>query len=238
MAEITRTPAEIVKTALLLIGAVDRDKALTGSELNNGVDSLNAMLASWPANILKVLAVTKTSFTTVVGQSSYTIGPSGADWTADRPMDVLDAYIRAGTIDYPLEKIGRTEYNQLVAKQDSDRPCRFYYHPTATTGTIYFDYKPIAAETIYLDLHQGLGNFTNPDTAITLPANYIEPIQYNLALRLANEYGMVPSEDVRGIAFDTLGELKTLNSEPLISNLEAAISSYDSENRKRGGFGF
>lgn len=237
MADTTATPAQIVKRSLLTIGAVDRDKALTGTELNDGVDSLNVMLASWSQNKLKLHAISKESFTLVVGQASYTMGPSGADFTTDRPMDVLAGFVRSGdNIDYPLEKMTRNEYNDVVAKGDTGRAYRFYYHPTATDGTLYLDYTPSTAETIFLDLQKGLGNFTAPDTAITLPANYIEALTFNLALRLAPEYGMIPSEEVKGLAGDTLSELKALNSEQFVADLEYAIASYPA--RTRGGFGF
>lgn len=219
MADITTTPAQLVRKALLLIGAVDRDKLLTGTELNDGMDTLNAMLASWATNKLKVNAISKESFTLSVGQGSYTMGESGADWTTDRPLAVLSGYITSGdNIDYALENIGREDWNNIVNKGNADRPYAFYYHASAPLATLYFDRTPSIAETVYFDTQKGLSNFTDPDTVITLPANYHVPIYYNLAIMLAPEYGMDVSDAVKGIAFDSLNDLKVLNSEPFISD--------------------
>ncbi len=222
MSDITQTPGEIVRKALLLIGAVDREVALTGTELNDGVDTLNVMLASWAANKLKVNVITKESFTLTVGQNGHTMGESGADWTTGRPLAILGAFIRdSANTDYHLDIMSRDEYNRVGNKADSGRPTKFYYHASAPLGTVYFDSTPSSAETIYLDMQKGLGNFTDPNTAITLPANYVVPLQYNLAIMLAPEYGMITTEEVKGIAFTSLSDLKVLNSEPFIVEHEA-----------------
>lgn len=221
MAEITTTPGQLVRKALLLIGAIDRDQALTGTELNDGVDTLNTMLASWASNKLKVPVVTQESFTLTAGQNGHTLGESGADYTTDRPLAILAAFIRDGSnYDYHLDPMSRLQYNSVANKTDPGRPTRFYYHPSAPLATLYFDYTPSTAEVIHLDMQKGLGNFTDPDTAITLPANYILPLQFNLSILLAPEYGLTTSEEVKGTAFDSLNDLKVLNSEPFISKLD------------------
>jgi hypothetical protein len=224
VAQITITPGEIVRRALLLIGAVDREKALTGTELNDGLDSLNMMLASWAINKLKIPSVVRESFTLTVGDPSYTIGESSANFSTERPHKILSVFIRdAGNVDYILEEISRDRYNEIFVKGYSMRPYYFYYHPTSPNGTLYLSSAPSTAETIYIDSQKDLANLTDPDTAVTLPTNYFELMINHLAIRLAPEYELPVKPETAAIASELMADIHTLNSESFDVEPEYAL---------------
>jgi len=224
MAAITATPTELIRGALLKLGAVDRERALTGTEKNDGLISLNRMLASWSINKLKIPAITKESFSLVVGQSSYTIGDTGADVTSTRPQTINAAYIRdAASTDFVLEIIGREEYNEAFYKAVSERPYKLYYHPTSPNGTIYLDTQPAVAETLFIDSQKALASITDPDVAIVLPDSYHELIEYHLAIRIAPEYQMSVRPELSVVASDLMSEIQNLNSEPFEAELDYAL---------------
>ena len=196
---------------------------MTGTEANDGVDSLNAMLATWAASKLAVPAIVQETFPTVVGQASYTLGESAADVSTVRPDKVLTCYLRASdNIDYTVEIIGREKYNEIWDKNQSYRPYNAYYNPSYPNGTLYFDSKPTAVETAYIDTQKALGVFTI-DQTITLPTTYYELIPYQLAIRLAPEYGLQAPTDVYNIATAVMANIKANNSEPFEVELDFAL---------------
>ena len=224
MAQITITPGQIIRRALLLIGAVDREKALTGTELNDGLESLNMMLASWASDRLKLPAIVQESYSLVVGDPSYTIGETSANFTTERPHDILGAFIRdSGNVDYVLDKIDREPYNEIYVKGYSMRPYYFYYAPTAPNGTLYLSSAPAAIETIYLDMQKDLANLTDPDAEVTLPTNYFELMINHLAIRLAPEYELPVKPETAAIASELMAAVHVLNSESFDVEPEYAL---------------
>ena len=64
------------------------------TEMSNALTELNIMLDELSASTLMCMGSIMQSFTLTGGKSSYTIGPSGADLTGVRPMDITDAFVR------------------------------------------------------------------------------------------------------------------------------------------------
>ena len=224
MAQVTATPHQIVRRSLLLIGAIDREETVQGDELNDGIRVMNLMLASWGGNILKIPGSIKESFSLAVGQTSYNIGESAADWSTVRPHDVLSVFIRsADNVDYPVDRIGREEWNRVYVKGQAQRPYQFYYSPSSPNGELFFDSAPAVAETAYIDVQRDIGNFTDPEADMTIPTNYLALIEYQLAIWLAPEYSMTVPDAVVAIASTLMEDAKNLNSEPLVAELDYAL---------------
>ena len=81
------TASELIHSAMRLIGAIASGETLETYELNDGLVSLNQMLALWSDERLSVYAIRKESFP-LSAASSYTMGPGGSFATA-RPTQIV-----------------------------------------------------------------------------------------------------------------------------------------------------
>jgi hypothetical protein len=188
------TALDLYKSARRLIGALASGEAPTAAEGADGLVSLNDMLAAWGLEGLTITATTTNSGALVGGQSLYLIGQSGSeDWSNPRPIEILEAFIREGTTDYPVAIVDSRRWAQLADKQTSDRPTMAWYNPTAPDGTLQFDKPASAADTFYYVALVPLQRFTALTEAVTLPDETLLAVRSNLALLLAPEYERNPT---------------------------------------------
>lgn len=91
------TAADIIIDALVQVGTLGRGQTPNTEELQHGLDILNALLDSWSVDRLSLHKVKRVRFTLVPGQQDYTVGPTGADFTNERPVLIQTATIVLGT---------------------------------------------------------------------------------------------------------------------------------------------
>jgi len=131
---------------------------------------------------------------------------------ADRPQKLLYAY-RRDTSDFDTEvtMVGEKEYRRQSNKASEGPPVEAWYHPTLTTGTLYvwpvdggstWD-KLIFVSQFLPDDFDAAGD--NPE----FPIEWGECLVYNLADRLAPEYGIKGKErhDIKSEAEFMLSEM-------------------------------
>ncbi len=91
------TAQDVVTDALVIIGELGRGQTPNTEELQHGLDVLNGILDIWSTERLSLHKVKRVRFTLVPGQQDYTIGPTGADFTNERPVLIQTATIVLGT---------------------------------------------------------------------------------------------------------------------------------------------
>lgn len=90
-----------------------------------------------------------------------------------------------------------------------------YYNPTFPFGTIYLWPRPdTAVNQLVLYLQNVFTGFADINTVYDYPSlpGYAEALQYNLDLRLAIPYGVPVSDEIRGMALETMGLIKRANN--------------------------
>ena len=95
------TARDVVKRALQKIGALVKSEAPSADEASDGLNALNNMLGSWTNDGLLIVSRAWETFTLVGGTALYTMA-TGLTFNTARPVKIISAYIRSGTIDYPL----------------------------------------------------------------------------------------------------------------------------------------
>ncbi len=88
---------DIIVDALVACGELGRGQTPNTEELQHGLDVLNNLLDSWSTERLSLHKVKRVRFTLIPGQQDYTIGPTGADYTNERPVLIQTAQIILGT---------------------------------------------------------------------------------------------------------------------------------------------
>jgi hypothetical protein len=214
--------AALRKIGVISIGAGETPTAAVSA---GGLDDLNMMLNSWSARRLVMRALTLLGpFTLTAAKYSYSVKASG-DINTTCPLHVLSAYYRdSNNYDYPLRVLTREEYDGYHDKAVTTGPPQaLFFDPGATqqatrTGTIYVYPVPDSADTykFYIEALVSLTSFAALTTTYTLPDEYLEAIIYNLAVRLAPDYGRSTPAEVVAIAKVSFDNIVRLNAPQLV----------------------
>ena len=216
------TVSDLLKDAMGLANATEIDETPSSSEMAIALRVANVMLGRWATQNLLVRSDTKTTFSTVAGQASYTIGASGADITASKPLRIHSGYVTDGSIDYPFDVFTKEMYDNLSDKSvGTGLPTYVMYDPglaqqTVQKGTLYLYPSPDKVYSVKIEGKTYFTEFVNmTDTVVFEPA-YYEALIYGIAVRLFRRYSddktPVPA-DLAAIAHESLKNLKNLNAE-------------------------
>jgi hypothetical protein len=137
----------------------------------------------------------------------------------NRPLMISSMRYRYATgIDRPMMKYGRTQFMRLPTKSSSQGPSTvFYYTPQLNSGRLYIwptpDNSDDMLEISYVRTIEDLDSSAdNPD----LPQEWLDPITYNLAVRIAPAFGISVSKvspEILQIAQQGLAELEAWDFE-------------------------
>lgn len=196
----------LITSALRKLRVVVEGSTATAVQLSAGAEVLNIMLKSWAVDGLKLWCYQQVQVPMVANQPSYTIGPTGANVTAVRPLRVFEYgnFIRytTGGVNYdtPLRLISRQEYLQLGAKGTAGVPNSIYYFPgidvaggltspSTGYGTLFvYVTASDTTRTVFLNAQRPLFDMTNATDEFDVPPEWFKAIRLNLAYELADEY--------------------------------------------------
>jgi len=199
----------IIESALRKLGI----REISQARWDDALEAVNQLQYSWGDNLHN--APTQEYFTLTAGTASYTIG-SGGDFDTVRPVKLISAFIRDSSgNDHEVDFMPLDEYDLICDKDASGRPTRLYYHPSNTLGIIYFDKAPDSAETFYLTSLKPITAYTLTSETFTMPIEYELAFIYNLTIILADEYNMLPSQNIVNMANILLTQIAERNSDPI-----------------------
>lgn len=184
------TAATVIKGALRLVGAISQGETPTSAQETEAMEALNMMVKSLAAKGLPLWRISNTQFSPVQGVASYNIG-TGQTVNADKPLKMYQAFYSQNDVDVPLRIITRDEYERLGNKTSQGNPAQLYYEPLRDYGVIHlFPVPSGATPTITVISQHHIQDFTLTTNTPDLPQEWFEALKYNLAMRLAGEYGM------------------------------------------------
>lgn len=190
------TAEKIIKRSLRLIGVLAAGETLSAEDLADSLDALNDMLDGWRADSLMVYALRDESLT-MTGAASYTVG-TGGDLNTDRPVRIESAYWRSGSTDYPLRIAPAGQWNAITDKSTTGTPDWLYYDAANPLGVIRLHPSP-SDGVLHVSTWVPLLSVAATDD-IDLPPGYREMLVYQLAMRLAPEYGKSAPAEVVAMA--------------------------------------
>lgn len=193
------TVLDIVTDAMQESGILTRDETPTNGEAQTGLKMLNRLLGSWSNSAKTQFKRTTESFPLVSGTASYTIG-SGATFDTTRPTKIVEAHIRQGNIDYPLEIITDKVYQSVTYKGIGSLPEVLNFTNGYPNATINLYPAPSAAYTLFITSEKPLTTYATTATAVDLPPGWQDALTYNLAVRLAKVFGQPTDPELTALA--------------------------------------
>lgn len=206
------TAATIIEDSLREIGVLGDDQVMTAEQAAGGLRALNRMLERWSNQKLLNPVETQLSYT-LTGAQSFTIGPSGADLTAARPLKVLSAYAVLSDVSYPVRVMTAQEWDAIGYKVSSGgAPSGVYYEASYPNGTAYV-YQPTSGYALKLRVLTVVESFANTAESLALPPGYEEALVLNLAVRLAPGYGAALRPETVNDARNSLRIIRRVNAQ-------------------------
>ena len=216
------TGADIVKKMLQRAGVLTKNEEPSADELNDGLDALNNMVASWSNNSLLVYARTWEDFNLSSGVSQYTIG-SGGDFDTARPNQILEAHIKSGNVKYEnLSIVGDVVYNRYIDDLNiTGYPLWLNFDNSNPLGIIRLYPKPSSALTLFMLTEKPVTAFTAAGV-VSLPPGWERALIFNGAIEVSGEYGVEPPASTIKIARESKGNIQraiakvtTMDSQPM-----------------------
>ena len=190
------TIADITEEAYERIGI----QGLSGYQLKSARRSLNILFQEWANRGLHYWEVRNNSITLVDGQSTYTMYRSTDDGTSDATAvygvdDVLEAsYRNSSSVDFPLTKISRSEYQSLSNKTDEGTPTQYFVQRFIDKITITLYLTPGSSEAgntinyYYTKRIEDAGAYTNDaDVPYRFVPCMVAGLAYQLSIKHAPE---------------------------------------------------
>lgn len=221
------TGLAIIQNAMRLIGVLATGETPSADQTQDGLAALNDILETWSIESLAVYASGVNTFSVVTGQAGYTIGPTG-DWVSpNRPIQIDDCYCTFNGVDFPIEIIGQTQYNQIAYKANQSQIVAqlCFYNDFPNAQIFLYPAPAQTGLTVSLNYPRALTALPTAATAFSGPPGYVRALQWSLAAELAPQYGIQldPLFIKQGIS--AVASMKRANRTPILSAFDIAITN-------------
>jgi hypothetical protein len=168
-------------------------QGVSGYQLKSARRSLNILFQEWANRGLHYWEVANNNITLVADQATYTMFRSTADGTSSATAvygvdDILEASYRNSSVDTPLTKISRSQYQALSNKSSTGTPSQYFVQRFIDKITITLYLTPGSNEAgkflnyYYVKRIQDAGDYTND---ADVPYRFVPCMTAGLAYYLA-----------------------------------------------------
>lgn len=159
------------------------------------------------------------AFTATASEDAAVYFYTAADDLIDRPLRIESIRRRDvsgnSAIDTPVGEMGREEYFDLPYKSNTGRPVQYYYDPGRASGTLYIWPAPdVISQLLKITYLRPIQDFDAATNDPDFPQEWLECLKYQLAVRLAPEYGVTLKPEVASIAASLLENVMGWDNEP------------------------
>lgn len=220
----TYTAGQLIKRALRLLGVLASGEEPEAAEYADSVMAFNQMIDSWSLENLTVFGTVDQVFTWPAGEATRTIGTAG-DFVGTCPITLGEGtyFVWEGT-SYPLKIINREQYSSIAVKTITTQIPQFIFPNTLVPGA-----EEMLQMTLYtvpeqdIEIHilsvVPLTQVADETEIVYVPTGYYEAYVYNLALRLADEFGVAPSQSIKKTAAKSRVNIKRINNPNMVMDL-------------------
>jgi len=200
---------EVIEEAYERIG----QQPMSGQEMKSARRSLNIMFQEWANRGLHYWEVKNNSITLVNGQSVYTMFRSTSDGTSSTTAvygvdDILEmSYRNSSSVDFPLTKINRSQYQSLSNKTDTGTPTQYFVQRFIDRVTVTLYLTPGSTEAgnfinyYYVSRIQDAGAYTNESD---VPYRFVPCMVSGLAFYLSQKFAPQRTQEMKLLYEDEL----------------------------------
>lgn len=208
----SETAQTLINGAARAIGVLAKGETMQAEDAADALKAMQYMLENWSANGVRVWFVTTEDLT--YSASPSTIG-TGATLNTSRPEKILAAFLDGAELDI-------VDYKKYLRLSNNDGQGYLYYAPEYPFGKIYIN----GAGTLQLSSLKPLTDPTAVSSTVSFPPEYNDAIKWNLAVRMAPEYGKVPSDLVVNLAVSTLRTIENKNFDERIRTADIEVIKF------------
>jgi hypothetical protein len=186
---------ELIRGALRAAGGISQGETPTTVQITEAAEALNMMVKAFQADGMPLWAIKEYNIPLTGGVASYEIGLSKTI-NIPKPLKVIGGFLRNTTtgLDIPMLPLTRQDYNSLGNKTSQGTPVQYWYDPQSTYGILTVFQVPtttIAVDNFVRIVYQRpYEDFDASTDEPDFPQEWYEAIKFNLADRLAPEYGL------------------------------------------------
>lgn len=210
----TYTAGDQINRALRLLGVLAEGETPSAEVSQDSLMALNQMIDSWNTERLSTFVTQDQVFTWPAGEISRDLGPSG-DFVGNRPILMDDAtyYKAPNGVSYGIKFINQQQYDGIAVKTvTSTYPQVCWVNMGFPNVTLTVYPKPTQDLEWHMISVQELDQPATLDTVLYYPPGYLRAFTYSLAMEIAPEFGVEPSEQVKRIAMTSKRDLKRINN--------------------------
>lgn len=192
------TRDQIINAALRKLGVVGEGTSANATQLSEGQEALNATLLMLMTFGMPLWKRTELSIPMVTGQRAYTIGV-GQSTDSPFPVKLLEAVMHVfnSGSQISMEIKARYDYN-LLPVNSTGTPVSVTYQPFINHGELLVWPTPDASlpsgSHVTITYQEPFDVFTSGTETPDFPQEWQQALIYQLALTLADEYG-IPVQD-------------------------------------------
>ena len=220
MADYTTTAQDLIQDAWVDAGIQAIGESMEAIIAQDGLRRLNKLIAAWSANnTLKPFPTFDTFFVTA---NPFPVPV--------RPMGYPAAWVTINGIDIPMRPISAEEWGNIPAKTLAGIPRVYWWDELSPNSNLYFYMVPTSGYSIRMERWDRLSQIASLTSIIGLPPEYIEALEYDLALRFCAGNSITPSPALLGLADESKAALRAYNVKaPLMTTDVRGVSA------RRGG---
>ena len=222
----TYSAGEQINRALRLLGVLAEGETISAAVMQDSLMAMNQMIDSWNTERLSVFSTQDQVFNWPPDLITRTLGPTG-DFVGNRPILVDDAtYFRDATtnVSYGIKLINQQQYDGIAVKTvTSTYPQVMFVNMTYPNITMTIYPKPTRVLEWHIVSVDKLSEPATLATTLAFPPGYLRAFTYNLAMEIAPEFGVEPSEQVKRIAMTSKRNLKRINNPDDVMSMPYAI---------------
>ena len=209
------TAFDQIKASLRLIGQLAEGEEPSPQAAQDALSAMNQMIDSWNTERLAVFCTEDQVFNWPPGEITRTLGPSG-NFVGNRPVLIDDAtYFRDAStnVSYGIKLINQQQYDGIAVKTvTSTYPQVMFVNNTFPDITMTIYPQPTRVLEWHFVSVQQLDKPATLNTVLSFPPGYLRAFKYNLAMEIANEFGVEPMPQVQRIAMTSKRNLKRINN--------------------------
>lgn len=183
------TVGDVLSSALRLAGVLAAEESLSADQSENGIETLNEILAMWGTTRMNRSGNQQLTFT--LTDESVTFGTGGD--VSTRIQGASSVIVRSGGLDYTLREISVDDYATIPLKSTGGTPEVFCLDNGYPLNTMRIYPVPSAGMQLRVDAVVAMAEYSSVSDTVNLPPETRKALREALAVHFCAEYGIEPS---------------------------------------------